>query len=69
MCDGLHIDRPEAVDGVAVGVVLGVVAHGVRLHGSLAMVWRSIGVPWCGLWLLMVCSCSDRGDGVPISKA
>ena len=54
-------------DGVAVvvrpDVVRGVVAHGVKLPGSLVMVWRSLrALMSFGVWLLMVWSCLDR-DG------
>ena len=40
-CDeGAPIGLPEAFDGVRPGCRSVVVAHGVRLPGSLAMAWR-----------------------------
>lgn len=52
------------------GVVLGVDAHGVKVArivgDGVAVVVRPDAVR---VWLLMARSCSDRGDGVPISKA
>ena len=54
----------------ALGVVLGVVAHGVKVAGvvgdGVAVGVRPDAVR---VWLPMVCSCSDRGEGVPISPA
>ena len=69
--DGAPIGIPEAVGVCALGVVLGVVAHGVKVAGGVG---DGIAVSVCALCvvlalLLMVCGCSDRGDGVPISKA
>ena len=38
--EGAPIGLPEAVEVVRPDAVRGVVAHGVRLPGSLAMAWR-----------------------------
>ena len=82
----------------ALGVVLGVVAHGCECcparwrgcGGRCApwmsfVVWLLVGVKFAGVvgddvadvvrpdavrvWLPMVCSCSDRGEGVSLSPA
>ena len=54
----------------ALGVVLGVVAHGVKVvrvvSDGVAVVARPDAVR---VWLPMVCSCSDRGEGVAVGVA
>ena len=49
----------------------GVVAHGVKVAG---VVGDGVAVSVCALmpfllWLLMVCGCSDRGEGVAVGVA
>ena len=68
--DGAPIGLPEAVGVCALGVVLGVVAHGVKVarvvgDGAAVGVRHDVVL----VWLIMAQGCTDHGEGVAVGVA